>query len=332
MPRVMQAELLGRLAIALSAGIDPRKAWAMELSRVPVAWRRRLEPVAAALARGCPWTEALAAADGVFPRLVLGVAAVGDRTGHEAESFRELAGLLDRSVRTSRQLRRGLVGPVIQMAVAVAVVGFLIFMAGMMAHDMLGLGLRGMSGLLTFGGWLVAAAVIGRLLWGQLVASWRRHGLCRRVLDYVPVIGPASRAAEAAAWCRVAGLASGVGLDAGRLLELAAGVAPGLAVDPLAVEERLRRGATLAEALDRTGRFPLRVLEVLAVGEATGNVPETLDRLAGQLDDEARAGFEASAQAAGWLVSAAVAVVIAVIIMRIFSVYLGTIQSALGGR
>jgi hypothetical protein len=50
------------------------------------------------------------------------------------------------------------------------------------------------------------------------------------------------------------------------------------------------------------------------------------------LDDEARAGFEAAAQAAGWLASAAVAGVIAVIIMRIFSVYLGTIQSALGGR
>jgi uncharacterized membrane protein YjfL (UPF0719 family) len=70
---------------------------------------------------------------------------------------------------------------------------------------------------------------------------------------------------------------------------------------------------------------------VIAVGEATGNTAEVLDRLAGQLDDEARAGFEAAARGAGFLVWAAVAGLITLIVFRIFSSYLGAIQDAASG-
>jgi hypothetical protein len=69
---------------------------------------------------------------------------------------------------------------------------------------------------------------------------------------------------------------------------------------------------------------------MIAVGEATGTTSEVLDRLAGQLDDEAREGFEAAARGAGFLVWAAVAGLIIVIVFRIFSSYLGAIQNAAG--
>jgi len=72
------------------------------------------------------------------------------------------------------------------------------------------------------------------------------------------------------------------------------------------------------------------VLETIAVGEATGNTSEVLDRLAGQFDEESRAGFEAAAKGAGFLVWAAVAGLIVVIVFRIFSSYLGAIQNAAG--
>lgn len=330
MPRAMVADVLGRLSVSLGAGIDLRRAWQMELARVPAAWRPRMEQVARSLADGNPLAEALAAAGDTFSPLVLGMVAVGDRTGHEAETLRELSAMLARSVRTTRELRRGLAGPAFQLTVAIAVVGFLIFMAGMMPHDVLRIGLRGTRGLIIYLAGVAGVAGVGRLLFGQAVANWRRHGVVRLVVDRIPVIGPASRAAEAAAWCRTASLASGAGLDVGRLLKLASSVAPGLAVDTGLVEDRLRGGATLALALDQTRRFPLRVLEVIAVGEATGNTSEVLDRLAGQLDEEARDGFEAAAKGAGFLVWAAVAGLIIVIVFRIFSSYLGAIQNAAG--
>jgi len=53
-----------------------------------------------------------------------------------------------------------------------------------------------------------------------------------------------------------------------------------------------------------------------------------LDRLAGQLDEEAREGFEAAARGAGFLVWAAVAGLIVMIVFRIFSAYILAIQDA----
>ena len=331
MPPPLVAEMLGRLAIALAAGIDLRRAWQMEAQRMPAGWRPRLEPVGTRLAAGAPLAEALAAAGDTFSPLVRGMVAVGDQTGHEAETLRELSALLQRTTRTTRQLRQSLAGPAFQLAVAVAVVGLLILVAGAMPRDILGLGLRGVRGLVIYLAWIVGSGVVGWLLYGRAVASWRRHGVVRLIVDRVPVIGAASRAAEAAAWCRVASLGSGTGLPVGRLLGLASGVAPGLAVDAAVVEERLRSGAALAEALDRTGRFPLQVLEVIAVGEAAGSTAEVLDRLAGQLDEEAREGFAAAARGAGFLVWAAVAGVIALIVFRIASFYVGAIRDAAAG-
>ncbi len=331
MPRTLQADLLGRLATALGAGIDLRKAWRSEIDRVPSRWRPRMELVRRALDQGEPLSEALAAAGDTFPPLVRGMVAVGDRTGHEAETLRELSRSLERGVRATRELRRSLSGPVFQLVVAIAVVGFLIVMAGMMRHDVLGTGLRGMRGLAVFLAAIGAAAACGAIGFRWAVASWRRHGVVRPVVDLLPVIGPASRAGEAAAWCRAASLASGAGLDAGRLVTLASSAAPGLAVEATALEESLRSGSSLAEALGRTRRFPRVLLDVIAVGEATGSTAESLDRLAGQFDDDARLGFEAAARGAGFLVWAAVAALIAVLIMRIFSSYVGAIQNAARG-
>lgn len=330
MPRKLLADVLGRLAVALAAGIDLRRGWRMEIARVPAAWRPAMQKVADAIAAGEPLADALAVAGGAFPPFVRGMVAVGDRTGREVETLREVSQTLERGVRTAQAMRRSLAGPLGQLAVAVAVVGLLILAAGWMPHDVLGIGLKGVRGLSVYVAFLVAAAVVGRLAFSLAIADWRRHGPVRLVVDRLPVIGAASRAAEAAAWCRVASLASGAGLDAGRLVALAASVAPGLAVDPRRVEERLRSGATLAEALDRTGRFPARLVESLAVGEATGNTAEVLDRVASEYDDEARSGFEVAARGVGFVVWAAVAALIAAIVLRIFTSYVGAIRDAAG--
>jgi type IV pilus assembly protein PilC len=263
--------------------------------------------------------------------------AVGDETGHEAETLREIAELLHRTVRATRALRGSLAWPAFQLAVALAVVGFLILIAGFIrdagggAVDVLGIGLTGVGGLLRYvvivAGLLAAGAVALTLA----VGNWRRHGFVRTVVDRVPIIGAAARAAEAAAWCRAASLASGAGLDARRLVHLSSTAAPGLWLDADAIERRLRSGATLEEALRASGRFPRRVLEAVAVGELTGNTAEVLDRLAGQCDEEARHGFEAAARVAGFLAWAAVAALIVTVIFRIFSFYVAAIQDAAGG-
>jgi type II secretory pathway component PulF len=154
----------------------------------------------------------------------------------------------------------------------------------------------------------------------------------RWIVDRLPVVGAASRAAEAAAWCRAAALASAAGLPAGRLVSLASLAAPGNSLDPARFEESLRRGATLTDALRTTGLFSDRLLAGVSIGEATGTTAEVLDRLAGEFDDEARRGLEAAAQGVGFLVWAMVAGLIIMLIFRIFSFYVATLQGLTKGR
>ena len=337
LPAAFLADMLGRLSIAVGAGIDPRRAWDGEVARAPARWRPALDAVSAALAAGAGLGEAFAAAGAAFPPLVRGMVAVGDETGREPEALRDVSETLRAGIRGRRALRQSLVQPLVQLTVAVSVVGLLILLAGLIRDatgrpiDLLGLGLAGPTGLVRFAMLLSGLTACGILCFRIGLTDWRAGGVVRRLVPLVPGVGPAAEAAEAAAWCRAVSLASAAGLPAGRLMALAAPVAPGLALDPHDVEERLRGGATLADVLHAARRFPRVVIETVDVGELTGTTAETLDRLATALDDEARRGIVAAARGVGFLAWAGVACLIALVVFRIFSSYLGMIQDAAGG-
>ncbi len=336
MPTKLLAEILGRMALSLAAGIGVRRAWKGEVERVPRRWRGAMETVGQALGAGESLSEAMALAGETFPPLIRGMVSVGDRTGHEAETLRELARMLDQVERTRRAFVRGLVWPGFQLAIAILVIGFLIWVAGGIRDeqnkpnkpiDILGFGLVGSAGLAAYLSIVAFLAIAGVVAGRMAVASWRRNGIVRRVVSPLPVIGAAARAAEAAAWCRAASLASAAGLDAGTLVRLGATVAPGIPLDADRVERRLREGATLADTLRESGGFPPTLIEGVITGELTGNTAEVLDRLAGDYDEEARQKFEASAQVAGFVIWGLVAALITLVIFRIFSFYVGAIQA-----
>lgn len=334
MPDALVAAVFGRLAIALAAGVDLRRAWTAEAARAPRRWRGRMDEVTRSLASGRSVAASVRDADGLFSPLVCGLVEVGERTGRDAEVYRDMADALTAAVRSRRALRAALVKPGLQLVAAVVAVGLLILIAGFIRDDrgnpidILGIGLTGRRGLAVY--LCAVAACLATVLVAVPVAvrSWHDRGFIRRLAAWLPIVGPAARAAETAAWCRTAAVASHVGLDAGRLVTLAAAAAPGLRIDPARIEAALRSGATLAEALAATGCFSRVVLETVAVGELTGTTAETLDRLAHGLDDEARAGFRAAITLAGFLAWAAVATVIAVIVFRVFSSYVALLQEA----
>ena len=333
MPTKLLAEILGRMALSLAAGIGVRRAWKGEVERVPRRWRGAMEAVGQALGAGESLSEAMTLAGETFPPLIRGMVSVGERTGHEAETLRELARMLDQVERTRRAFVRGLVWPGFQLAIAILVIGFLIWVAGGIRDeqhkpiDILGFGLVGSAGLAAYLSIVAFLAIAGVVAGRMAVASWRRNGIVRRVVSPLPVIGAAARAAEAAAWCRAASLASAAGLDAGTLVRLGATVAPGIPLDADRVERRLREGATLADTLRESGGFPPTLIEGVITGELTGNTAEVLDRLAGDYDEEARQKFEASAQVAGFVIWGLVAALITLVIFRIFSFYVGAIQA-----
>lgn len=334
LPDAFVADVLGRLSVALAAGIAPRRAWETELARAPARWRPAIAAVADAVASGAGLAQALDAAGPAFGPVVRGMAVVADRTGRDAEVLRDVAAAVRHAVRTRRDLRATLVKPALQCAAAVVATGALILISGGTTGldgqpvDLVGLGLRGLPGLWMYLFTLGVGAAVALAATGLVMRSWRDRGAARQIATRLPVLGPALAAGEAAAWCRAAALASAAGIDAGGLVQIASAAAPGLRVDPEEVEERLRSGSDLAAALAAAGRFPRRVVEAVAVGELTGATPETLDRLAAGLEEESRAGLAATVRGVGFAAWAAVALLITLVVVRFFAMYAGLIQEA----
>ena len=331
-PDAALAALLHRLAIAVAAGIDLRRAWAAEAGRAPTRWRATMARVAARLDAGDPLGEACAAAEDAIPGVVAGMLAVGDRTGRLAEVLEETS----RSITRSRGLRRALmaavVGPTIRLAVAVVAIGVLIMVAGSARDldggplDVLWLGLRGGRGA------AVAALAVGTVVAGgaavALLArrSWLRRGWAWRLGRRLPVLGAAAEAGEAATWCRAASLAAHAGLGIGEMVALASRAAPGFACEPGPVEQRLRSGSDLAETLAGVVGLPRVVTEAVAVGEATGTTAEALDRVADHLAEASIRGLAAAVQALGFVAWAAVAGLVVTIVVGVAGGYAKMIE------
>jgi type II secretory pathway component PulF len=324
--------MLHRLSISVAAGIDLRRAWASEVSRVPGRCRPAVERVASRLAAGDGLGEAATATAGAIPDVVAGMLLVGDRTGRLAEVLEETAKTLTRSIARRRSLRAALVGPAIRLVVAVLAIVVMIVVSGL-SHgpdgsplDFLGVGLTGRAGAMLFLSGLVATvaavAVAGVSTW----RSWRDRGWAWDVGRRLPVIGPAAVAAEAAAWSRAASLAAHAGVGIGEMVDLASRAAPGFGCDPARVEDLLRSGRDLPETLAATGRLPRAVIEAVAVGEVTGTTAEALDRVADHLDEAAVRGFAAAVQAVGFLAWALAACLVAAVVIRVVATYARMIQ------
>jgi len=331
-PDAVLAAMLHRLAIAVAAGVDLRRAWASELGRAPARWRPAMAQVAARLDAGESLGESCAATGGAIPGVVAGMLAVGDRTGHLAEVLEATARSITRSLALQRTLRAALTGPAIRLVVAVLAIVVLIMVAGSASGvdggplDVLGLGLRGVRGAAVAVGVVIAGVVVLAALAGLGRRSWRRRGRAWTIGRRVPVVGPAVEAGEAAAWCRAASLAAHAGVGVGEMVELASRAAPGFACDRGAVEARLRGGSDLAETLAVAIGLPRVVTEAVAVGETTGTTAEALDRVADHLDEASARGFAAFVQGLGFLAWALVAGLVVMIVVRVVGNYAKMIE------
>jgi type II secretory pathway component PulF len=334
LPDGLLADVLGRLSLALAAGIDVRRAVAAEAGRVPARWRGAFEQAAAGVAAGEPLAVALGRAGGAVSPVVLGMVAVGDRTGRDVEMLAAVSASLAEAVAARRALVALLVPAAVRLAAALAVIGVLIVLSGLLRDlegrplDILGVGLTGPRGLAIYAGILAAVTVAIAAAMPVVMHSWQTRGTLRRIGERLPLIGPAARAAEAASWCRAATLAAGAGMDVGSLVALVSRAAPGLAQDPDTVTERLRGGRSLEEALAAGGGFPGEVLDAVGIGEQTGTTAESLGRLVPVFEERARRGFAAAAQGLGWAAWGAVAGLVVLLVFRVMGVYVGIIEQA----
>jgi type II secretory pathway component PulF len=141
--------------------------------------------------------------------------------------------------------------------------------------------------------WVIAALALVAFIpssWLPGVAGISRRRVWRRVAIYLPVFGAAQE------WENLAHVASVLQrlLHAGVPIDRALEDVAALDIDPyyrsvlLRIRDRVQKGVSLSEAAKAEPALPASFKTMLAVGDASGMMPQALERLAALYERQAR--------------------------------------------
>jgi type II secretory pathway component PulF len=251
-------------------------------------------------------SDALAAYPKLFPSVYTQTLRSGEASGQFSEVATRLAEFQEKEVQRRSQITSALVYPTILALTAVFVIIFLLtFVVPRLAGIFDSLKKAGqlpvttemllaITGFLTgnymmiLGG--LAALIIGYRAWVATDAG----ALARdKALLQAPVLGPVVRKATVSRFARVLGTLLYGGVPILQALEMA-GLASGNRLflkSAQQVEDDVREGRNIHEAMRDTGAFPPVLTHMVAIGEETGDLPKMLSRVSDSMDFEVDNGM-----------------------------------------
>ncbi len=335
------ALLCRSLGTLLGSGVGIKKS-------LEIASRKTSDPrcenamrgVSEAVDEGDEVTTGMRRQGDAFPPLMIDLVSVGEQTGTLPEVLRRLAGHYENMIRMRKTFLRQIRMPMFQLGAAILVIAFLIFILGMIAQthggepiSILPGGLSGASGAIV---WLLANAMFFGGLF--LLFKWTRQSLItQKFLDSyllrIPVLGNCLRSFAIARFSWAFAVTQQAGMSIQPSLESSFNATSNgafIAAYPQ-VWSLMKAGEPLGDSLAATGLFPDDYLQMVHSAEASGTVPEMLDHLSPQFEEEARLSLQALTTGMGWAVYALVAMFIIFLIFRVASIYIGMLNNAVQG-
>jgi type II secretory pathway component PulF len=252
--------------------------------------------------RGDSLTETVEREPKAFDKLFVSMIKVAEARGGVPETLRMMGRHYESRQNLIRQARSAMIYPIIVLICAGGVTALLtIWLLPMFASLLKDISkggelplpsqvLMGFSNFVQHSGWLVLPVVIiGTPI--LLLQLYKTEG-GKRVMDQlalrIPVFGPLLRKLDTARFARALSSLLNAGVDVGSSLALTSEV---MRLEPFrrAVEDtRLQviHGEALSVALDNTRRFNTDVIAIVDSGEETGKIPESLDHLADDYEEQ----------------------------------------------
>jgi type IV pilus assembly protein PilC len=331
------AELCHRLGVEHDAGIDIRRTLQRETEISRGRLRSYFAGIRDAVNRGDTLSEAFARTGKVFPQLFLEMTRVGEQTGTLGKVYGRLETHYRRQVKAERVFLGAIAWPLIELSMAILVIGGLIWILGIVAQrnngqpiDVLGFGLYGNRGLFIYTCFVIAAgcgvaAVAGGIRRGML---WTRP--LQRAVIALPAVGNAlERVAMARlTWALHLMLNVDVGLRRVVPLALRATANDYYARHSDDIVKSVTQGESISYAFARTGAFPRDFIDSLSAAEESGRIVESMGRLSDRYEEEAEAAVRTLSTVLGFVVGAIVMSFIVFLIFRLANFYIGTINEA----
>jgi general secretion pathway protein F len=289
-----------QLASLLSARLPLERALAavVEQAETPLV-RERFAAVRSEVVAGQTLADALARFPRDFPEVYRALVAAGEQTGDLGRVMSQLADYVESRTALTQKVKLAFTYPVIVTLVALAVIIALltyvvpqvvsVFAQTRQDLPLLTVLLIAVSDAVRHWGWLMMIVVvaIGLALRSALKSAPIRLAWHARVLR-LPLMGRLVRGLNTARFASTLAILSASGVPLIRALEAGARTLTNDAlranVDDAIV--RVREGTPLARALAAGGQFPPVMVHMIASGEATGELPEMLERTASTLSGE----------------------------------------------
>ena len=261
------------------------------------------------IAAGVSFSAAIAEHPGVFPRLMVSLVRASEASGSMGTMLQRVAAYLGNEMRTRRQIRGALIYPMIMLVMGLSVTGFLIsWVLPRFASIYEGRDAalpKPTQILLNLSGWvttnwalllLAIIALVGAAVLARGTQTGRR--LVDRVLLGAPVIGAIFRNFYLTRVARTLAtlLASGV------QLKEALGIVRGVSASPqwddflLHLDQSIDGGRSISDAVLDSPLIPPSFAQMIAAGERTGHLAESLERVADvaeeQFEDSVGAGTQ----------------------------------------
>jgi general secretion pathway protein F len=349
MPRLFRPRRVGRkdlvlltreLATLLEAGLPLDRALTIILELAePGPVRELVEGVRDRVQGGATLADAMQDAPEVFPNFYAGMVRAGEAGGTLDAVLGRLAETLERAQALRDNVRSALRYPALVVIMAVASV--LVLMTAVIPEfrplfEDSGAALPastriiiGISDFLEIYWWTLALGLLvivlgirqhnqdpaGRLRWDRWKAG-------------APLIGDLIRKIEVARFSRTLGTLLANGVSVLNALALTTETLENRAIAEAAgrAQGRLAKGEGLADPLTETGVFPGLALQLIRVGEETGQLDGMLLRIADIYDEEVKRSIERMLSLLVPLVTLALGVLIAVIIGSMMAAILSTYE------
>jgi type IV pilus assembly protein PilC len=332
------AHVCRSLGTMLHAGIDVKRSFKLAANKSgDPRCRRALKAIVEGIDRGDDISTAMHDQGSAFPGLMIDMISVAEQSGALPEILIGLADHYENNLRLRRAFLASIAWPVIQLVLAILVIAAAILILGWISEtrgdsgvDILGLGLSGSSGAIT---WLMCTfGPIAGLLLGYKIIAGTLNG--KRFVDpllmRIPVVGHCMRSFAIArfSWAYYLTQQTGMPIKQSLTASLRATGNGAFIARTRIICDRVQSGELLTAALASAEIFPEDFLHMVDVGETSGTVPETLNRLSPQFEERARRSLTALTMTLGFVVWGVVAAFIIFLVFSIFLSYVGMIEEA----
>lgn len=328
-----------RMGIGLRAGVDVLRLLETESKYGAPRQRDAISQVLESVKSGFPISESMKQRAPFFPSLLISLVQVGEAAGTLERTFLTLADHYEHQVSIRRQFISSITFPVIMLTIGLGVISLFIYLMGVLTavgggpmQDMLGLGLRGGTGVLIF--WAYIACILA-ILWAIYMAYQKNLGGVQNMVPLlykVPKLGPSLQTITLSRFARTLALSLGAGLDPIRSVKLSLNSTDSdyYRSGASSFETSVRdQGDTLAGGLRSTYLFPAPFLHLIEVSEMSGTESESIDHLANDYEERAKMAMRVLAGLATTIITLAYIGIMLYFIARIFMNVTGAYSEAL---